>query len=310
MPIGWSRYIWFDHYCQHASTMHPEWVCPMNHTYASLAELVRTNQPGAVILGQDTKQTGGEGGFANYPLYYTCDTRTGAQISNCKDSQTGRSKAGQNIGASGSPSGAFWKSPESDCSIYSGCHPWFASDTATVQSVDAGIQHWELTVGRGAEYILNLPPSKAGVIGPREAHAAEALGAEVARRYGCGHARPCKPSAAGSAHLRPGESMVLKVNGAFNRVWLGEDAARDGQLVTSYKLEAARTGSDSYSLLSSQFNTIKSGYVAPAGVTGATIGLRHLDDASGGPDTDNVRLTVVNTTGGLPANVTMMVFSV
>ena len=57
-------------------------------------------------------------------------------------------------------------------------------------------------------------------------------------------------------------------------------------------------------------NQLKSGYVAPAGATGATIGLRHLDDASGGPDTDNVRLTVVNTTGGLPANVTMMVFSV
>ena len=43
------------------------------------------------------------------------------------------------------------------------------------QSVPDAIQHWELTVGRGAEYILNLPPSKAGVIGPREANAAAVL---------------------------------------------------------------------------------------------------------------------------------------
>ena len=67
---GALAYIWFDHYCQHAGKMHPEWVCPMNETFAGLAQIVRKNQPGAVVLGQDTKQIGAEGGYASYPMYY------------------------------------------------------------------------------------------------------------------------------------------------------------------------------------------------------------------------------------------------
>ena len=51
--------------------MHPEWVCRMNETYVykKLGEIVHKNQPQAVILGQDTKQTGAEGGYAPYPMY-------------------------------------------------------------------------------------------------------------------------------------------------------------------------------------------------------------------------------------------------
>lgn len=92
---GDVAYIWFDHYCQIAGKQHPEWVCPLHQTFAHLAEIVRGNQPGAVILGQDTKQVGGESGFSPYPMYYRCDTRLGTNISNCMDSQSGRSKTGQ-----------------------------------------------------------------------------------------------------------------------------------------------------------------------------------------------------------------------
>jgi alpha-L-fucosidase len=147
---GELAYIWFDHYCQHAGKQHPQWVCPLNGTFKGLAEIVRRNQPQAVILGQDTKQVGAEGGYAPYPLYYQCDTRLNTSISNCVDSQSGRDIQGKNIGMNGSPTGRFWKSPESDCSIYDGCHPWFASDSAPVQSVATAIQHFELTVVRPA----------------------------------------------------------------------------------------------------------------------------------------------------------------
>ena len=80
---------------------------------------------------------------------------------------------------------------------------------------------------------MNLPPSKAGVIGAREGAAAAALGAEVQRRYGCGHARPCSPAAHGAALVPQGGSLVLQLppSTGFNRVWLSEDAAVDGQLV-------------------------------------------------------------------------------
>ena len=167
--------------------------------------------------------------------------------------------------------------------------------------------------GRGTEYILNSPPSKLGIIGPREAKAAADLGAEVAQRYGCGHARPCNPAAAGSKVLSAGQSLTLKLPNSgvasFNRVWLGEEAATDGQRVASYKLEILHQHSSEWMLLESAFNGISSNWKAPAGTTGATIGLRHLDSVNvSATPAQLMRLTVLAASG--PANVTMMVFSV
>lgn len=168
--------------------------------------------------------------------------------------------------------------------------------------------------GRGTEYILNLPPSKAGIIGLREAKAAADLGAEVAQRYGCGHARPCNPAAVGSKILSAGQTLTLKLPSSgftsFNRVWLGEEAAAtDGQRVESYKLEISHQHSSEWVLLESAFNGISSNWKAPAGTTGATIGLRHLDSVNvSATPAQLMRLTVL--AASRPANVTMMVFSV
>jgi alpha-L-fucosidase len=262
---GELSYIWFDHYGLRTSNKdltcvlsggkcparctknggvcgYPE---PLNQTYAKLAQIVRKNQPGAVILGQDTKQTGGESGYAPYPLWYYCDTRMWeysrdwanatalAPLDNCIRNQT--------VSVAGAPYGHFFKGPESDCSIYNGCHPWFASDSAPVQSLDALMLHYELTVGRGAEFILNVPPSAKGIIGPREAAAAAALGKEVARRYPGGHCMPSPAdphTAAAQFTVVPGGSKAVGVKKTFSRVWLGEGVYTDGQRVTSYRLEA------------------------------------------------------------------------
>ena len=83
---------------------------------------------------------------------------------------------------------------ESDCSNYGGCHPWFYGGD-TPQSLPLMISHWESVYGRGHNYILNLPPSKAGVIEPHMAAAAAAFGVERHRRYGAGSSDPDTPSA-------------------------------------------------------------------------------------------------------------------
>jgi alpha-L-fucosidase len=283
---GDLHYIWFDHYCQHPGKLHPEWICPMNHTFAALADIVRQNQPSAVVSGQDTKSIGAEFGYAPYPLYYQCDTRTGQNTSNCLDSQGGHDHDGHNNGTNGVPAGRVFKAPESDCSIYSGCHPWFASDSAPVQTVAAAIQHWELVVGRGSEYILNVPPSKTGRIASREAKAAAALGAEVKRRYGCGHGRSCSPLARASFVVEEGASFVMVIpggstsngapgtssgssidsdsninspGGSFNRAWLAEAVQVDGQRVQAYRLES-KTADQKWVFLNSSFNYMSSGY--------------------------------------------------
>ena len=100
---GEIAYFWFDH---HAGANHPGDPPPL---WTRIDERVRARMPGAVLLGVDTSQTGGESGVAAYPLYYTCDTTDGTAH--------GRCVAGQETGA---PSGGFWKSWESDCSIFAG----------------------------------------------------------------------------------------------------------------------------------------------------------------------------------------------
>ena len=71
---------------------------------------------------------------------------------------------------------------ESDCSNYPGCHPWFYGGDSP-QNITLMMDHWEAVWGRGHNYILNLPPSQAGVIEPHMAAAASAFAEERTRRY-------------------------------------------------------------------------------------------------------------------------------
>lgn len=314
-------------------------------TFAKLAQVVRKNQPNAVILGQDTKQVGGESGYAPYPLWYYCNTRIYeyarnfpnatalASLSDCMQNTT--------VGVQGATYGRFFKAPESDCSIYKNCHPWFASDKSPVQTLDEMMLHYELTVGRGAEYILNVPPSTKGVIGPREAAAAAALGKEVKRRYPGGHCMPSPtdPRAAAVEKTVPrGGSASVGVKGkSFSRVWLGEGVYSDGQRVTAYRLEAGTGcapggGCKTWAFLNSSFNGMHTKPCAQpessggsctstwnataanaARVTGATIGVRHIEafdkHAAGwcGVRAEMVRFTLLSSVGSQPATVKMIV---
>ena len=362
---GPLSYIWFDHYGLRTSSKDPTCVIgscparcttngakcgypePLNRTFAKLAQIVRKNQPGAVILGQDTKQTGGESGYAPYPLWYYCNTRIYeysnaanatvlAPLSNCMSNTT--------VGVAGAPLGRFFKAPESDCSIYDGCHPWFANDKAPVQSLDTMMLHYELTVGRGAEYILNVPPSTKGIIGPREAAAAAALGKEVKRRYPGGHGMPslADPHTANiTSTLKPGSWLQTRVKpfkvvgavGTFSRVWLGEDVYTDGQRVMSYRLEAGSEctqtpngGCKSWKFLNSSYNSMHTALSAAniprrwnataanlANITGATIGVRHIEGydkhtvGQCGVRAEMVRFTLLSSVGNQPATIKMMV---
>ena len=61
---GEISYFWFDH---HEVTSSAD-------LWFDIDNLVREKQPGAVILGMDTSQVGGESGFSPYPWFYSCNT--------------------------------------------------------------------------------------------------------------------------------------------------------------------------------------------------------------------------------------------
>ena len=81
-----------------------------------------------------------------------------------------------------------------------GCHPWFFGGD-NPQPLALMMSHWESTYGLGHNYILNLPPSKDGIITPNMAAAAAAFGVERHRRYGHGSSAPDEPSACELARI-------------------------------------------------------------------------------------------------------------
>ena len=121
------------------------------------------------------------------------------------------------------------------------------------------MSHWESTYGLGHNYILNVPPSKDGIITPKMAAAAAAFGRERHRRYGPGSSDPEQKSegergrASGrvqqwpkngtSVSTSPGtavvDSLVISLSNSsaggarsasapvFDRVFLSEDVLSD-----------------------------------------------------------------------------------
>ena len=135
------------------------------------------------MLGPDCWLTGQEKGFSTYPMWHGVDT-------------TDNTTHGRPITAdatNGNPHGTWFKVWESDCSNYGGCHPWFFGGD-NPQPLARMMQHWESTYGLGHNYILNLPPSKDGIITPNMAASAAAFGVERHRRYGEGSSAPDAPS--------------------------------------------------------------------------------------------------------------------
>jgi alpha-L-fucosidase len=121
--------------------------------------IVRRHQPDAVIFsdaGPDVRWCGNEKGFAGDPNWSAVDpsivTYPGA-------SGEGIIEALQH----GSPTGTVWRPAECDTSIRKG---WFyhPADDATVRTADDLVDLYHLSVGRNAKLLLNVPPTRDGLL--------------------------------------------------------------------------------------------------------------------------------------------------
>ena len=161
------------------------------------------------------------------------------------------------------------------------------------------LDHWENTYGLGHNYILNLPPSKDGVITPKMAASAAAFGAERYRRYGAGSSDPDQPSECEIVRTKgrlaqwspdTDNEQVLHFDKAtfFDRVFLSEDIVHDGQLVVQYAIDvctgACKAGDDSTWKNIVNPNTTKGGN---------TIGTHHIDRVNLNVTSTSVRLRLL-----------------
>jgi len=103
--------------------------------------------------------------------------------------------------------------------------------------------HWEGTVGRGSEFIMNVPPNKSGVVDELLVSSTSRFGNEVSRRYGQYGNNLSQDNGtlvnARSDFMKVGDKLTIDVTNTtfFDRIWISEDMKSNGQRVMKYHFE-------------------------------------------------------------------------
>ena len=205
-----SRYgamveIWFD-----GSNVIP--VGDILRQYATHAMIFQG--PHATI-----RWAGNEDGFVPYPAWNSISAA---------DAKTGIATA-----LNGDPNGTVWMPNEVDVSIL---RPnWFWSETSqrNLLSLDALLEIYYRSIGRGAQMLLNVPPDTTGLMPAADVVRARQFGKEILRRFGKSLAQT---SGSGTVVTLP-----LPARCRIDTVLLQEDCSF-GERVRSYKLEARHEG--------------------------------------------------------------------
>ena len=188
--------------------------------------LVRKLQPDAVIfsdIGPDIRWVGNERGIAGEPCWSTYDPVAvdGGPPSpgDVRDKES----------PVGTKHGTKWLPAECDVSIRPGWF-WHERETARVKTAKQLIDIYYQSVGRGAHFLLNVPPNRAGLIDDADAASLKAYGEYIRNTF-------AKPIAIGAG--KP--EIILKPGLPFNVIRIKEDI-RYGQRVESVAVEVMEAG--------------------------------------------------------------------
>jgi alpha-L-fucosidase len=184
-------------------------------------DLVRKLQPDAVIfsdVGPDIRWVGNEKGFANETCWATYSP-VGPDGGPPAPGHT-RDKEGM-TGHRDSP---LWLPAECDVSIRPG---WFFHEKEN-DRVKSGAELMDLyyrSVGRGASFLLNVPPDRRGRIHERDAASLADFGRRLRGTFAANLAAPPRPD------------HSIRIAGEWNVLRLREDIAR-GQQVDAFAVDA------------------------------------------------------------------------
>ncbi len=141
--------------------------------------LVRRLQPDAVIFsdaGPDVRWIGNENGMAGNPCWETFTPLTaGGQPGVPGDTD-------EKTALHGVRNGRFWMPPECDVSIRPGWF-WHPSQNSEVKTPSQLMDLYYDSVGRGASFLLNVPPTRAGVLDAPDVASLSQLGRELRKTF-------------------------------------------------------------------------------------------------------------------------------
>jgi alpha-L-fucosidase len=180
--------------------------------------LVRRLQPDACIfsdVGWDVRWVGNESGYAAETSWATFSPRGpedperfGPGFSNYKEAEAGHR------------GGRFWLPAECDVSIRPGWF-WHESENDKVKSPDALMDLYFKSVGRGASFLLNVPPDKRGRIHENDEASLREFGRRLRATFGKNLASGAKLAASNLRGADFGPANLL--DGKRSTYWATED---------------------------------------------------------------------------------------
>lgn len=205
--------------------------------------LVRRLQPGAVMFsdaGPDVRWCGNERGTAGDPNWSTIDPSVVSVPGESGPLVTAMLQHG-------TPLGMVWRPAEVDVSIRPG---WFhhAAEDANVRDVDNLVELYHTSVGRNAKLLLNVPPTRDGLLHSTDVERLRAFGERRTSRFAEDVARDAtvrwhagKGSATTQLELgRPHTISTIRL----------EEMIPRGQKVARYAVHGAARGVGDWKLLS------------------------------------------------------------
>jgi len=184
-------------------------VVPVNDVIEELAPGIITFQG---RRRNSTRWVGTEEGFAPYPCWNTVAWKEGETMPE----------------GAGTPDGNLWAPAECDVSILRPAWFWREGSDSRVLSLDALLEIYYLSVGRGVNLLLNITPDGHGVVPPAQTRRLKEFGDELDARFG-------HPLAVTHGS---GDSVELSLGGGarVDHVLVREDI-RQGERVRRFVLE-------------------------------------------------------------------------
>jgi alpha-L-fucosidase len=194
-------------------------------------EMIRSLQPEAVIfsdVGPDIRWVGNEKGFANETCWETFDpvgTDGGpASPGNVRSKESG----------TGTRHGSHWLPAECDVSIRPGWF-WHAKENDRVKTPAQLMDLYYQSVGRGASFLLNVPPDRRGLLGENDVASLRGLGERLRATFGENLAAGAKITA---SNVR-GKSKAFRagnlLDGNPETYWATDDAVTSADVVVEFR---------------------------------------------------------------------------
>jgi len=181
--------------------------------------MVRSLQPEAVIfsdIGPDIRWVGNESGYANETCWATFDP-VGEDGGVAAPGYVRTSESG-----TGTPNGKHWLPAECDVSIRPGWF-WHEKENGSVKTPEKLLDLYYKSVGRGASFLLNVPPDRRGQVNEADAASLAAFGARLHSTFKTNLATHAKLTPSNFRDNRAEYGVAKLLDGHLDTFWATDD---------------------------------------------------------------------------------------